>query len=269
MGVARGSSSRAQIGPADVFGVHRHRAELVDGERLAVEAHPLLPVEDGTGRAALDERGDDRRRNRADQHDARRKRDVDRALEDAVDAAQRHVVDADDRQAVQILEPGAERDELQQVRHDVDVDALAAGELHDAQHLHVLVDGQRDVDLVDLFLRGNLRDLVDGAEHRQAAVADRVGRRRAVVDEAREPEPHLAVLDDPVRDHPAEVAAAHDEDAPESDARAPAPPQQPAHDLPREEREHHVQTEEDHPGRLRDREVAEVALNRIDPVSRT
>ena len=92
----------------------------------------------------------------ADEQHAERQRDVHGALEHAVEAAQRHVVDADERQAVEVLEPGAQRDELQQVGHDVDVDALAARELDDAEHLHVLVDRQRDVDFVDPLARADL-----------------------------------------------------------------------------------------------------------------
>ena len=48
------------------------------------------------------------------------------------------------------------RDELQQVGHDVDVDALAAGELDHAEHLDVLFDRQRDVDLVHLLAQRRL-----------------------------------------------------------------------------------------------------------------
>ena len=56
-------------------------------------------------------------------------------------ALQRHVVDVDDRQAVEVLEPGAQGDELQQVRHDLDVDALAAGQLDEIEQLDVLLGG--------------------------------------------------------------------------------------------------------------------------------
>ena len=77
-----------------------------------------------------------------------------RALEHAVEAAQRHVVEADDRDAVEVLEPRAQRDELQQVGHDVDVDALAVGDLDQAEHLDVLFERQRDVEVVDPLARG-------------------------------------------------------------------------------------------------------------------
>ena len=76
-------------------------------------------------------------------------RDVDRPLQDAVEAAQRHVVEADDRDAVEVLEPRAQRDELQQVGDDVDVDPFAVGRLDDAEHLDVLFERQRDVEVID------------------------------------------------------------------------------------------------------------------------
>ena len=83
-----------------------------------------------------------------------RDRDVDRALQDAVEAAQRHVVQADDRNAVEVFEPRAQRDELQQVRDDVDVDPFAVRGLDEAEHLDVLFERQRDVDVVDPLAAG-------------------------------------------------------------------------------------------------------------------
>ena len=75
------------------------------------------------------------------------------ALQDAVEAAQRDVVEADDRDAVEVLEPGAQRDELQQVGDDVHVDAFAVGRLDEAEHLDVLLERQRHVEVIDPFPR--------------------------------------------------------------------------------------------------------------------
>ena len=77
--------------------------------------------------------------------------DVDRALQHAVEAAQRHVVQADDRHAVEVLETRPQRDELQQVGDDVDVDAGAVGGFDERQHLDVLVERQRDVEMVHVL----------------------------------------------------------------------------------------------------------------------
>ena len=74
-----------------------------------------------------------------------------RALDPGVEALQRHVVDVDDRQAVEILEAGAQRDELQEVGHDLDVDALAAGDVHEVEQLRVFLERQRDVEVIDAF----------------------------------------------------------------------------------------------------------------------
>ena len=113
-----------------VLGALVHRAELVDLERLAVEPHALLRVEHRTGRRAPDQRRDDEQAGcRQDEQRRAGNRDVDRPLEHAVEAAQRNVVQADDRNAVEVFEARAQRDELQQVRDDVDVDAFAVGRL--------------------------------------------------------------------------------------------------------------------------------------------
>ncbi len=71
------------------------------------------------------------------------------ALDDGVEALQRHVVDVDDRHAVEILEAGAQGNDLQQVGHDLDVDHLAAGALEQFEHPHVLLGRQRHVEMID------------------------------------------------------------------------------------------------------------------------
>ena len=103
--------------------------------------------------------------------------DVDRPLEQAVEAAQRHVVEADDRHAVEVLEPRAQRDELQQVGHDVHVDAFAVGGLDQAEHLDVLFERQRDVEVIDALAADDLVGVAERAEQRQAAVADVIAAR--------------------------------------------------------------------------------------------
>ena len=166
------------------------------------------------------------------QQHAARDGDVDAPLEDAVEAAQRHVVEADDRDAVEVLEPRAQRDELQQVGHDVDVDAFAVGGLDEAEHLHVLVERQRDVEVVDVLAADDLVGVGERAEQRQAAVADVIAG-RAIVDEADQLEAELAVLEHLVGDHAPEIAGAGDQHALEADAGLPAPLERFADELAR------------------------------------
>ena len=113
----------------------------------------------------------------------------------ALSALQRHVVEVDDRHAVEILEPRAQRDELQQVGHDLDVDALAAGRLDEVEQLHVLFERQRDVEVVDLLAGDDLGGLGERAEQRQPAVAEVIAA-GAIVDEADDLVAELAVLED-------------------------------------------------------------------------
>ena len=166
-----------------VLGADVHRAELVDVERLAVEPHPLLLVEHGPRGRLLDEERDEREERREGRERARRNADVDGALQDAVEAAQRHVVEADDRDAVEVLEPRAQRDELQQVGDDVDVDAGAVGRLDQAEHLDVLVERQRHIQVVDVLAADDVVRLLQRAELRDAAVADVIA--AAIVEESR------------------------------------------------------------------------------------
>ena len=153
--------------------------------------------------------------------------DVDRALQQAVEAAQRHVVEADDRNAVEVLQPRAQRDELQQVGDDVHVDAFAVGLFDQAEHLDVLFERERDIEMIDALLPDDLAAFGERAEQRQAAVADVVAC-GSIVEEADDLEPELAVLEQLVRDEPAEVAGTRDQHALEPDARraigARAPP---------------------------------------------
>ena len=126
---------------------------------LAVEAHALLLVEHRPGdvhftSAAMTASG-------IAQHDhrGRRQDDVERPLEPCIEPLERDFVDVDDRQAVEILEPRAQGDELQQIGHDLDVDELAAGDVHQVEQLGVLLERQRDVEMIDALALGDLGDL--------------------------------------------------------------------------------------------------------------
>ena len=237
------------------FRILVHRSELVNHERLAVEAHPLLAVEHLAARRQLHQHGDDPERD--GEHDQRgaRDRDVDTALDDAVEALQRDVVDVDDRNAVEILEARAQRDHLQQIRHHLHVHALAARALDQLQHLDVLLRRQRDVEVVDPFAGRDFGRLLRRPEQRQAAVPEVIAG-GAIVHEADDLIAELAVLEDLVGDEAPELAGAGDENALQADARAPPPLEQLAHELARREGERDVQHEEDAPHRLRHLERA-------------
>ena len=250
IGVVRGSSSRAQTGPVVVFRVGIHRPELVDGEGLAVEAHPLLPVEDRTRRRSSDEKRDDERRHGQDDDGRCREHDVEAALDPGVDALERHVVHVDDRQAVEIFEPRAQGDELQDVGDDLDVDALAIRDLHEVEELGVLFERQRDVQVIDALAMRDLGHLRERAQQRQAAIPDviAVG---SIVHEADDLISELAVLQHAIGDHAAEVAHAGDQNAFQPDAGSPAPLEQFAHEFAQRVREHDGQDEEERPDDLR------------------
>ena len=178
--------------------------------------------------------------------------------------AERDVVQADDRNAVEILEPRAQRNELQQVWHDVHFDGFAIGGLDNAEHLHVLFQRKRDVDVIDVLLADDLVGLVQRAEQRQAAIADVIAG-RAVVEEADDLESQLAMLEDLVGDQLSEIAGAGNQHALQTDAGLPSPFERLAHELARRIGENDVDDQVERPDELRDLVHAEV-LQRIGHV---
>src|SRR5262249_39970076 len=152
-----------------------------------------------------DERRDDGNGNAEDNEGDRRERDVDRALHEGVDALETGLVDVDDRHAVEVLEPRAERDHLQDVRYDLDVDAFTAGDIQQLEQPDVLFRRKRDVEVFDRFADGDVGRLIDGPEQGQAAVSEVIAG-RAIVDEPGNLIPQLAVLDDLVRDQSPQFA---------------------------------------------------------------
>ena len=188
------------------------------------------------------------------QHHAQRQRrdgDVERALDEGVDALQRDVVEIDDRNAVQVLEPRAEGDELQQVGHDLDVHALAAGRFDQVQQLQVFFERQRHVEVVHLLARRDVGGLGQRAEQRQPAVAEVVAA-GAIVHEADDLIAKFAMLENLVGHHAAEIAGAGNQDAAQADAGDPAAFQRLADELARQVAEPDVADEEQPPDELRD-----------------
>ena len=124
------------------------------------------------------------------------------------------------------------------------VDAFAVGRFDEAEHLDVLVERQRDVEVIDALLPDDLVGFGERAEQRQAR-GSRCGRRRPIVEEADDLEPELAVLEDLVGDEPPEIAGAGDEHALEPDAGAPPALERLAHQLARRIGEDDVEDEEE------------------------
>ena len=227
-----------------------HGAELVNRERLAVQSHPLLPVEDRTGRRAADQERDQSEWNRQAQQGRRRQHDVQRALDKRVEALQRHVVDVDDRDAVQILQARAQRDHLQQIGHDLDVNHLAPDDVEQLQHPDVLFGGECDVEVVHPFAQRDVAGLVERAKNRQPAMSQVVAA-SAVIHEADDVVAQLPVLQDLVGHQASEFSGARNQDALEADARTPPPLERLADQFARGKRQQDVEAEEDAPDQLR------------------
>ena len=152
-------------------------------------------------------------------------------LECGVDALERHAVEVDDWNAVEIFELSPQGDDLQQIGNHLDFDDLAIRVLDQVEHLHVLVERQGDVQLIDPFALEDVRSLGERAEQRQAAIADVIAL-GAVVDEADDPIAEVAVFEHLVHDGAPELARARDQHPLEADALAPAPLQRLPHGDP-------------------------------------
>ena len=172
-------------------------------------------------------------------------------LDDRVEPLQRDVVNVDDGDAVEIFEARAQREELHQVRHDLDVDHFTAGVFDQVEHLHVLVERQGDIQVIDAFLADDLCGVGQRTEQRQAPVAEIVAA-CPIVDETDDLIAQLAVLKDSFGDDSTEIASSGYQDALEADARFPAALQHFANELARAEGEYDVEDEEQRPDDSRD-----------------
>src|SRR2546425_8573494 len=112
--------------------VHTHRAELEHLEALAVQAHPLLAVENGPGGHELEGRGDREHRGRGeDQRDAADD-EVEHALRHAIPAVERGLAQVDERDRLELLDASAERREAEHVGDEVDRDGVVADLVEDS-----------------------------------------------------------------------------------------------------------------------------------------
>ena len=152
----------------------------------------------------------------------RRNRDVERSLDDGVEPLQWNIIEVDDGNAVQIFESGAKGNELQQVGDHLHVDALSARRLDEIQQLHVLLERQRDVQVVDALTPHDLGGFLEAAEQRQAAIAEMIAA-SPVVDETDNLVAQLAMFEHLVSHHATELACAGDQDSPKADPCNPSP----------------------------------------------
>ena len=123
---------------------------------------------------------------------------------------------------------------------------FAAGDLDQFEQLRVLFERQGDVEVIDALALSDLADLGERAEQRQPAIPEVIAA-RAIVDEADDLIPELAMLQNPVGHHATEIAGAGNQDSLQSDARAPSPLEQLAHRFARAVGEQDVETQEERP----------------------
>ena len=123
----------------------------------------------------------------------------------------------------------------------------------------MLFERQRHVEVVDLLVGDDVRRIAERAQQRQPAIAEMIAA-GLVVDEADHLIAQLAMFENAIRDHAAEIAGAGDQDAAQPDARQPAPFERFANELARQIPERDVADEEDAPDDARHFVGADVAL---------
>ena len=141
--------------------------------------------------------------------------------------------------------------------HHLHVHHLAARALDQIEHLDVLFERQRHVQMIDVLLLHDFSGVGQRAEQRQAAIPEVIAA-GAIVHEAHHLIAELTMLQDLLRHHPAQVAGAGNEDALVADARLPTPLQHFPHELARAERQRDVEHQEQPPDDLRDLVRADV-----------
>src|SRR5205814_40596 len=91
------------------LGVHAHRAELEHPEALAVQAHPLLAVEDGPAGDELERRGDREHHGCGEDQCPAPDDEVQHALRHAIPAVERGLAQVDERDRLELLDAAARR----------------------------------------------------------------------------------------------------------------------------------------------------------------
>ncbi len=175
---------RARLGDDRAVLGHRHRAELVDDDLLAVLAVAALPEDHRPGRAELDGQRDGQQQRRDQQQDQRGQHDVAGALDQPGAAVKRRVADRDHRHAAQHL--GAALDQVgdEHVGHEMDRRRGVLEVLEQLEDAWLRGHRQRDVDALDALALHELGQPGGVAQVREAAGRGVQPLRVAVVDEA-------------------------------------------------------------------------------------
>ena len=98
---------------------HFHRAELENAERLSIETHAHLAIENRTAILQPDGQGDQQHERREDEKRRAGHHQIESPLHEAAPSLQRSFRQVDRRQPVDILDARAEHHELQQIGNDV------------------------------------------------------------------------------------------------------------------------------------------------------
>ncbi len=195
-----------------ILGLDDHRAELVDPERRAVRSSANLTEEHRAGRLQLDQHrngGEDRSEDDQPEHG---RREVERALEDPRRTREPRRPEAHERDPLECVHLGACSEDLEEPRHDVDLDVEVADRADVGQDGLVRVVRERDDHALDVVLHDVLAQPLGPAEKDRQPLGELVVELGgSVVDEPDEADPVLAVIGELQRELLPDLATADDD----------------------------------------------------------
>src|SRR3990172_97811 len=135
--------------PGVTLSVVSHGSELQHLKRPAVEAHPLLAVEDRTGRRQLDDGRKRQLRRRRDQEGDARQHDIHDPLGDQVPTVEGRVLQVHQGKTIKLLHPSAKGHVLVEIGDHLDIHEFLLKAPEDPLHPTIRLEGNCDEELID------------------------------------------------------------------------------------------------------------------------
>ena len=145
--------------------IDRHGSELHDPERAVARAHPDLAEEHGTGGVELDRDRHQGEHRREQEQAGQRHGEVHRPLQQPRRARKPYRRDADQREPLDVVDDRVRPDDLEEARHDVDLDVQLVEVADELQQVVLRVARERDDDTLDVERPNEPRELPGAAEH--------------------------------------------------------------------------------------------------------
>ena len=187
-----------------------HRAKLQCRKGTHVETQACLPEEHFAGRVKSDPEGDVSEERSEEQQSDRGRGDVQAALDELGGSWKPHRRQPHEREALDGMEADPRAENLEESRHDVNLNFFVSQKTDDLQHALVRFLREGDDHTLDVEHRDDLRELLERPEDRELT---EIGPclLRIVIDEAHEVDPVLGMLSQLAGDQLSDVASTDDD----------------------------------------------------------